>query len=350
MRPDLERLIQQARDAMSHLPRVTLAHLPTPLDACVNLARQLGLDRLYVKRDDCTGLAFGGNKSRQHEFILGEAVRVGADCLIQGAASQSNHSRQLAAAGAKAGLDVYLLPKLDAMSDPVQGNYLVDHLLGATIMPIGDGESSTERKAALAKELIEQGRRPYILGMGSNDSLALAAVAYVEAFFEIVEALGEPPDVIVLASQGSTQAGLALGAEMLGMPVRVIGINPMPVEHEAYQSPATIAALAQSAAAKVGHETKITADSIVNSVAYVGDAYGVPSAASLDAVRLLARSEGILLDPIYSGKGFAGFLDLVGKGVIGPHDKAVFLHTGGLPAIFAYSDQLLSSLESGAAS
>ncbi|MEV0133236.1 D-cysteine desulfhydrase family protein [Dactylosporangium sp. NPDC050688] len=334
--------VRLLRERIDGLPRVRLAHLPTPLDACARVSAQLG-PTIWVKRDDCTGLAFGGNKVRQHEFVLADAIAQGADCVIQGSASQSNHSRQLAAAGAKLGLDVFLLPKLDAMSDPVQGNYLVSNLLGASIEPIGMQESTKLRKEELAAKLLAQGRRPYVVGMGATRSLVLATVAYVAALLEIVDALGpdNPPDWIFTTSQGSTQAGLQLGCEALGLSTKIVGINPLDARHEAYQQPEEIAGFARGAAQLLGVTTAITAADIVNSTDYVGESYGVPSEAGIAAMRTLAAAEGILLDPIYSGKGFAGLIDFCRRGVVEPGDRVVFLHTGGLPALFSYAADLV---------
>jgi len=331
----------QLRDCLSRLPRVQLAHLPTPLDKCPRLSGSLRRT-VMIKRDDCTGLGLGGNKVRQHEFVLGDALASGADCLIQGAAAQSNHSRQLAAAGARLGLDVFLLPKQDEFSHPVQGNYLVDHLLGATLVPIGKDDSATERKRQLADELRAQGRRPYVTGMGAERALALAAVAYVDALLEIVQALEAPPHWIVVTSQGSTQAGLQLGCELLGLPTQVIGICPMTRTSEAFINPAGIARLAQAAAELMDVTTQITAADIVSLTDYVGPRYGVASEASVTAIKRLGAAEGILLDPVYSGKGFAGLMDLCERDVLPSGSRGVFLHTGGIPSLFSHASDLIA--------
>src|SRR5690606_18223984 len=157
---DLPRSLVALKDSLDRLPRVSLAHLPTPLDRCERLGERLGGVELWVKRDDATGLALGGNKTRQLEFVLGHAMAEGYDCVIQGAASQSNHSRQLAAAGAKLGLEVHLTPWQDARSKPVQGNYLLSHLYGATLHPIPAGASAVEAKTELADALRKEGRKP----------------------------------------------------------------------------------------------------------------------------------------------------------------------------------------------
>ncbi|CAN5320511.1 D-cysteine desulfhydrase [soil metagenome] len=342
MNDEQRRTIAEIRERLRSQPRVSLAALPTPLDDCVRLTDELG-PRIFIKRDDLTGLAFGGNKVRQHEFVLGAALAQGADCLVQGSAAQSNHSRQLAAAGAKLGLETFLLPKLDAHSDPVQGNYLVDHLVGATIMPIEPGESTIAAKAALVDRLRAEGRHPYVTGMGADEALALAAVAYVEALFELVEQMPEPLqlDAIYTASQGSTQAGLLIGCELLGLSTRVVGISPLGVDHEAHIPLDDVVAMVHRAADILGVTTRIGRDDIELRFDFVGDGYGIPSQDGLDAMLLLGRLEGTLLDPIYTGKAFAGLVADIRAGRIGDDQTVVFLHTGGLPALFAYAQPVI---------
>lgn len=345
---DVDERVTALRARLDTLPRVRLAHLPTPLDACENLSRSLGVE-LFLKRDDCTGLAFGGNKGRQLEFILGDARAQGADCVIQGAASQSNHARQLAAAGAKLGLSVHLLPKRDARSDPVQGNLLVASLLGADVRMVSPDQGMQQAKEALAEELRAEGAHPYIVGMGAQRTLALAAVAYVGALLEIVEWFAsqgeEPPQWIYTTSQGGTQAGLLLGARLLGLDTRIVGVNPMRSDHEAYIAPEEIADLANAAAAMVDLDAGVTSGDIDNTTDYVGEQYGVPSAAGAEALERLASAEGVLLDPVYTAKGFSGLLDHVRGGRISPGERVTFVHTGGTPALFAYAPELLSEGE-----
>lgn len=342
----IEERICAGRKALACLPRISLAALPTALDDCPRLSARLGGPAIMVKRDDCTGLAFGGNKVRQHEYVLGSAIADGADCLVQGSASQSNHSRQLAAAGAKLGLETFLLPKQDTMSDPIQGNYLIDHLLGAKILPIAPEQSTIEAKAALVARLRAQGRKPYVTGMGADEALTLAAVAYVDALFEIVEQLpeGRSLDWIYLASQGSTQAGLLIGCELLGLPTRIVGINPTSSQHEAYIHPTMVLKLLHGAAQLLGYESTLTAKDIVMSEEFVGAGYGIPNQAGLDAIQELAANEGILLDPIYSGKAFSALLAHCREGRFAAGETVVFLHTGGLPALFAYHEMFTQSL------
>jgi 1-aminocyclopropane-1-carboxylate deaminase/D-cysteine desulfhydrase-like pyridoxal-dependent ACC family enzyme len=338
---------ERIRAVLRGLPRVRLAELPTPLTDCPRLSAELAGPRIFVKRDDLTGLAFGGNKVRQHEYVLGAALAQGADCLVQGAAAQSNHSRQLAAAGARLGLETFLLPKLDSRSRPVQGNFLVDHLLGATILPIEPGESSIAAKTSLVERLRAEGRRPYVTGMGSDEALAIAAIAYLEALFEIIDQLppGTRPDAIYTASQGSTQVGLMIACELLGLDTRIVGIAPLGAEHEAYIPVDGIVSMAHAAAGMVGVSTEIAAGDVELRGEFVGEGYGIPTAAGIEAIRLLGRLEGILLDPVYTAKAFSGLVSDVRSGRFGPDDTVVFLHTGGLPALFAYAEPVLATLD-----
>lgn len=333
-------------ERLAALPRVRLAELPTPLTDCPRLSQDLGGPRIMIKRDDCTGLAFGGNKVRQHEYVLGDAVAAGADCLVQGAAAQSNHSRQLAAAGARLGLDTYLLPRMTGTDDPVQGNLLIDHLLGATVRPIGPDDSSIAAKQALVDQLRAAGRHPYVTGMGAERALVLAAVAYVGAVLELAEQLPDrrPPAAICTTSQGSTQAGLQLGCRLLGWPTEVVGICPMPPDHEAWIHPRDIATMVDDAAELLGLPRPGTTEEMVElRQEFVGDGYAVPTAASREAMALLARTEGVLLDPVYTAKGFAGVLADCRAPRWSAGRTVVFLHTGGLPALFAHPDDVLTT-------
>jgi L-cysteate sulfo-lyase len=337
--------IKEIEARLSRLPRARLAHLPTPLDECGRLSQALNGPRIMIKRDDCTGLSFGGNKTRQLEYVLGCALAEGADCVILGAASQSNHARQLSAAGAKLGLDVHLVLKNDAFSSPIQGNLLVDHLLGPEIHRVPADTKMWQAKSQVAERLREKGRRPYIVGMGATETLVVAALAYVGAFVEMAQQLLDKeerlPDWIYTTSQGRTQAGLLLGARLLGAKTRVVGVNPTHEREEGYLSSSAIAELVDGAAEKLGYEIRSTSGEIVNTTDFVGDRYGVVTEAGREAISLLGRHEGILLDPVYSGKGFAGLLSHVREGRFQASENVVFVHTGGLPALFAYASDLV---------
>jgi L-cysteate sulfo-lyase len=331
--------------ALSSLPRVRLAHLPTPLDECLNFQKALGGPKIWIKRDDCTGLAFGGNKVRQHEYILGDALNRGVDVVIQGAASQSNQSRQLAAAAAKLGLDCVLMPRMDSRFDDVQGNALISRLFGTRIVPVPADASLKKAKQQMADDLRQEGRNPMILGMGSERALTLAAVAYVGAYLELAaqfDALNQPmPTHIYVTSQVSTQAGLQAAIALLGHSIVVKGINPMDQRNEAFETPAEIAGKSNAAAALLGFDLALQEKDIQNSVDWVGPDYGLMSPEGRSAAELLARTEGILVDPVYSGKGLAGLVGDIAQGALTSDDRVVFLHTGGLPAIFSYADEIL---------
>jgi 1-aminocyclopropane-1-carboxylate deaminase/D-cysteine desulfhydrase-like pyridoxal-dependent ACC family enzyme len=205
------------------------------------------------------------------------------------------------------------------------------------------GASSKEAKAALADRLRAEGRRPYVVGMGAHDALVLAAVAYAAAFLEMLAQLpgDTPPDWVFTTSQGSTQAGLLVAARWLGLSTRVIGINPMGPDHEAYSSPDTIHQMVLDSLHRLGLSLAIPIEDVHNDTGYVGEKYGVPSDAGLAALHRLARCEGITLDPVYSSKGFSGLLDYVDRGLVKPGERVVFIHTGGLPGLFAYSADLV---------
>jgi L-cysteate sulfo-lyase len=334
---ELAARMAHVRVALERVPRVRLGHLPTRLDPCPRLEAALDGPEIWCKRDDCTGLAFGGNKTRQLEYVLGDALAQGADVLIQGAASQSNHSRQVAAAAARLGLECMLTPRRDATYRTHQGNQRIAELMATSIESVAEGDSVGAAKRAIAKRLRAQGRKPYIVGMGEMGALALASVAYVGALLEIVEELiaggSALPTHFYATSQGSTQAGLQLGVELLGLDAKVIGINPMDDRDEAFNSLDAIRGFMRDAARVLGEEGFEPGEP-TNLVDYVGPRYGEASDASREAIELAARTEGLLFDPVYSGKGLAGLVDHIRTGRVGRADRVVFVHTGGLPAIF----------------
>lgn len=287
--------VAEVRTRFEALPRKRFAHLPAPLEHCPWLSADLGGTQIWIKRDDSTGLAFGGNKARQLDYVLGDAIAQGSDVVVQGAASQSNHSRQLAAAAARVGLDSVIVPRWDAMFEVGGGNHLVTRLLAGRLEPVRVEESVAEAKAAVADRLRRSGRHPYVVGMGAERALTLAAVAYVEALCEIVGASGErgeplPCDVYT-TSQGSTQAGLQLGVLLLGLGISVVGINPMDEANEAYIPEQGIVDLISTAAGVIGYP-KMTPGEVVNDTSYVGPAYGIPSGRSRKQSNSLPRRKG----------------------------------------------------------
>ncbi|MGQ9585061.1 MAG: D-cysteine desulfhydrase family protein [Anaerolineae bacterium] len=337
-----ERLtIESLRQRLEKFPRARLAHLPTPLEPMPRLSERLGGPALWVKRDDATGLAFGGNKARVLEFRLGAAQAQGADCIVAGAAIQSNFCRQTAAACAKLGLEAYLvLREVEGQSHhQPQGNLLLDYLLGAHVEFIAGSDSDQKaRILALAEELRERGRKPYITGW---TDVSVAALGYVNAFLEMLDqfqGLGLQPSALVLSSGGATQAGVLVAARALNWDVPVWSVN-----HGGTGSDARgrIASIATQTAELLGLPFHFQVEDVAASNEYFAPAYSMPSERGLEALRLAAQLEGLILDPLYTGKAMAGLMDQVQAGRWGPGDTVVFLHTGGTPALFAYAELVI---------
>lgn len=331
------------RSALDRLPRVPLAHLPTPLEECARLSQALGDVRVWMKREDATGLAFGGNKTRQLEFTLGEALAQGADCVVQGAGSQSNHCRQTAAACARLGLDCVLCLTRDSKADCVQGNLLLDGLMGAEIRwfdgPLGPELEAA--KVALAKELEAEGRRPYVIGDPRGKTLG--AVAYVAMAVELAEQLaaaGIEPAALYVCSAGATGAGLTLAARVLSL-LRFPIVNVAPIRWP-YDTAEAMARAATAAARELGLAATVKRDDVRLEEDYIGPAYGVVTREGQAALQLAARTEGIVLDPVYTAKAMAGMIDHVRRGRVPPGSTLVFVHTGGVPALFTYADEVLA--------
>jgi D-cysteine desulfhydrase family pyridoxal phosphate-dependent enzyme len=336
----------------AHLPRYPLAFLPTPLHplprldawlARANTQSPIPNPRLWLKRDDQTGLATGGNKSRKLEFLVADALAQGCDTLITTGAIQSNHCRQTAAAAARAGLACELVL---GGQPPVQpsGNYLLDVLFGAKFH-FTTRENRLNRLHELADELRAAGRRPYFITYGGSDPVgACGYAAALEELREQTAALGIEPDLIVFpSSSGGTQAGLVAGAWALGWDVPILGIS---IDEPAAELQALVAELAGQTAARLGKPHIFAPADIRISADYLGAGYGVVGDLERNAIGLMARTEGVLLDPVYTGRAFGGLLDILrrrsdrpGK----PVRSVVFWHTGGSPALFAYASELTSS-------
>lgn len=335
--PNVQKLTpQQIHEAASRLPRVRLAHLPTPLEEVPRFADRLGGGvRVFIKRDDCTGLLLGGNKARHNEFLLGDAVAQGADMVVWGAGVQSNNCRQTAAGCAKLGLECRLyLSRLHYSTEP-QGNLLLDYLVGAHV-EFTDAEIGPELDAYLAdraQEFRDAGRKPYY--WYRPRVVPLSAVSYAVCVAEIVEqltAMGLVADALYVSSSGATGAGVALGKKLLGLTCPARLICPM---HWPWSIPTALANDANAAAELLGLPHRLTPDEIDADENYVAPGYGYPSTASQEALHTLATTEAILLDPVYSAKAMAGLMADVRNGRYAPGSVLVFIHTGGIPAIFA---------------
>jgi 1-aminocyclopropane-1-carboxylate deaminase/D-cysteine desulfhydrase-like pyridoxal-dependent ACC family enzyme len=327
---------------ISQIPQVDLGYFPTPLEECSRLSEALGGPRIFMKREDCSGLAFGGNKVRQLTFTLGDAVAQGADTIVHGAASQSNHCRQAAAACGKLGLNCYLRLARDHKSIP-QGNLLLSQLAGVDV-EIVDAPFGPELdmvKYELAKKLASEGLTPYVVA--GPRSTMLAAVAFAWCVAEISQQqqqLGIDADWIYTCSVGGTQAGLVLGTKTLDLKMKPFGVAPIRWENKHER----MCTAANSAADLLGVDPLVTDADIQNTDDYIGKAYGYLTPECIDALKLVVKTEGIFLDPVYTAKAMACLIDHIQQGKLGRDDTVIFLHTGGTPALFAYQEELVAGL------
>jgi D-cysteine desulfhydrase family pyridoxal phosphate-dependent enzyme len=323
-------------------PRVRLAHLPTPLEFCPRLSAALGGPDIWIKRDDLTGLAFGGNKTRQLDFVFADVLAQGADTVVAGAYTQSNWCRQMTAAASKLGLEVALVLLHGEKGPALQGNLLLDRLMGAdvTVVDLDSMERLAPLLGAKAEELERAGRKPYILAPFAVDRLALGAIGYVDAALELDEQLDDAeidPDWLYLCGANMTPAGMALGLRVLGRRTRLVNVAPI-----RWSEPRAldIARIANATAKRLGLDQELATEGIESHDDYIGERYGVVTEGGREAMRLLARTEAVILDPVYSSKAMAGLIDHIRKGRMGRGETVVFLHTGGTPALFAYAADL----------
>ena len=329
---------------LPELHRFPLAQLPTPLEGMPRLRAALqeelgarSIPLLLVKRDDQTGLATGGNKTRKLELLVAEAQRNGADTLVTTGAPQSNHCRQTAAAAARAGLACTLVLGGNAPM-LAGGNLLLDRLFGAEIVFAGDSDRLLVMQQ-VADDLAAQGHKPYVITYGGSSPLG--AAAYVLAMAELLGQCytgGTAPDhVVVASSSGGTQAGMVVGARALASAVQIHGIS---IDLDEATLVSNLLDLGQRTANLLRLDMALTRQHFIVHDGYLGGGYGVLGAAERDAISLVARREGLLADPVYTGRALAGLLDLIRQGRFREDETVVFWHTGGLPAIFAYEDEL----------
>ncbi|MCB1359666.1 MAG: D-cysteine desulfhydrase [Rhodobacter sp.] len=328
---------------LSRFPRVRLGHLSTPLEPMPRLSAALGGPEIWVKRDDCTGLSTGGNKTRKLEFLMAEAQAQGADMVMTQGATQSNHARQTAAAAARLGMACHLLLEdRTGSTDPNytgNGNVLLDHLHGATTETRPGGLDMNAEMESVANTFRERGRTVYTIpGGGSN---ATGALGYVNCAFELlgqINDLGLVFDHLVHATgSAGTQAGLITGLAACNAQLPLLGIGvraPRPVQED------NVFKLACATAEKLGCPDVVARADVVANTDYVGEGYGIPTEGGLEAIRLFAELEGLLLDPVYSAKGAAGMIDLIRRGTFRKGQRIVFLHTGGAAALFGYDKAL----------
>jgi len=327
-------------EALKKIPRVQLAHLPTPLQETPNLSKHLNGPKIFIKRDDCTGLALGGNKARKLEFIFGDAIQQGTNVVITEGPLASNHCCMTAAAAKRLGMKAILV-LYGKTSSEITGNLLLDKILDAEIILLGDRSQRVkspnlylEKMNSIASELKKEGKKPYIIYADAP----LGALGYINAIHEILgqaKSLGIKVNYILHATSGSatTQAGLIIGTEILKTNIQVVGISASRKKEEIIK---IVSGLIEKTIDDLGINLKIHDEKIMVNDDYIGEGYEIPTQEMIDAVKLLARTEGILLDPVYTGKAMAGMIDLIKKGFFSKKDTLVFVHTGGLPSIFTY--------------
>ena len=325
----------------TNFPRVPLATLPTPLELAANFGEQLEGPKVYVKRDDMTGLALGGDKQRKLEYLLAEALGQGADTVVTGGSSQSNHVRLTAAACHKVGLDPVALCTVDERGQNT-GNLLISRLLGAEIhfkkVPDNDHWLLVPFMEEECERLRQQGRKPYLIPL--SGTTPLACLGYFRCALELVQQFEEagisPTALYVTCGTGGNLAALALGMAVVGLPIRMVGINvnrggPIAMEMAQQWLQDTAALLGTKPDGRFEMDGR-----------FVGDGYGIMTDPCREAIQMLARTEGLLLDPVYTGKTAAGLIAHIREGRLTTDDTVVFVHTGGVPSLFAYADELVS--------
>jgi len=340
--PEMEQsLCKDLSLTLAKFPKVRLGHLPTPLEPMDRLSEILGGPRLWVKRDDCTGLSSGGNKTRKLEFLMADAQSKGADTIITQGATQSNHARQTTAAAAKLGMECHILLEDRTGSNDnnyiLNGNVLLDRLHGASVSKRSGGSDMNLEMQDFADALIEKGKKPYIIpGGGSNPIGALGYVNCARELTEQASEIGLKIDALVHATgSAGTQAGLVTGLAAIQSSIHLLGIGVRAPKDKQEQM---VFDLAQKTADYLDTGIEIERDKVRAICDYVGAGYGLPTDGMIKAVKLLAQSEGLLFDPVYSGKGLDGLIDQIKKGYFAGMDNVVFLHTGGSAALFGYPE------------
>ncbi len=317
------------------LPRIRIAHLPTPIETLQRLSAKLGGPVILCKRDDQTGLGLGGNKTRKLEYVLADAQSHGARTLITVGSIQSNHCRQTAALAARFGLDCVLVLSGEE-PDEADGNLLLDELFGAKII----WTSRENRDATLEKtyqEAWEAGSRPVLIPLGASN--VVGTMGYLTAFEEFLQQGVHADWMVSASSSGGTQAGLVLGAKKHHWAGKILGIS---IDHKVEELQAIVSGLVNGAADRIGETLRVAPGEILVNADYLGGGYAVMGEPEIEAIRLFAREEGLLLDPVYTARAAAGMIDLIRKGFFKRDESILFWHTGGSPALFAepYQKQL----------
>ena len=334
---------------LSEFPSVPLCHQPTPLEFMPRMSESLGGPRLWIKRDDCTGLATGGNKTRKLEFLIADAIEKGADMVVTQGAVQSNHVRQTAAAACKFGLDCHALleRRVPGREDDYEttGNVLFAQMFGTSLEFRPAGLDMNAEALAVTEKLAAAGRKPYFIpGGGSNETGALGYVSCAYELLDQIKANNLDVGWIVLATGSTgTHAGMLAGLHAAGSTIPVMGISVRQPEDKQI---AAVHKLAVLTASKLT-DTPLGVEKVIVDDGYVGAGYGQPTQGTLDAINLIARREGLLFDPVYSGKGLAGMIGLAGQNFFDSDKDVIFLHTGGAAALFAYGNQLAENAANG---
>src|SRR6266496_3932961 len=311
------------------VPRLRFAHLPTPVETLPRLSGALGGPHLMVKRDDQTGLAFGGNKTRKLEFLVAEAREQGAKTLISGGALQSNHCRQTAAAAARFGFKCILVLTGDK-PEQASGNLLLDQLFGAEIVYVADRKDRDSILQETFHRATKEGKKPYLVPYGGSN--ATGALGYAFAMKELIEQNVAADWIVFATSSGGTHGGLLLGQRVFGFSGKVLGIS---IDESEEWLKKEVSQLASATSEKVGERIEFTPADVLVNADYCDAGYGVVTERERETIRLFANSEGLLLDPVYTGRAAAGMIDLIRKEFFKKDDTVLFLHTGGQPALFA---------------
>jgi D-cysteine desulfhydrase family pyridoxal phosphate-dependent enzyme len=320
-----------------NIPRLHFAHLPTPIETLPRLSDALGGPRLLIKRDDQTGLAFGGNKTRKLEFLVAEARDQGAETLISGGALQSNHCRQTAAAAARFGFKCILVLTGEKPKQP-SANLLLDELFGTEIIYVADRNDRDSILQGTFDRAAEEGMKPYLVPYGGSNSTG--ALGYAFAMKELMAQNLQADWIVFATSSGGTHAGLLLGQRVFGYKGKMMGIS---IDESEDWLKDQVSELASLTSEKLGKRIEFTPDEVIANANYCSAGYGVLTEQEREAIRLFATCEGLLLDPVYTGRAAAGMIDLIRKGFFNRDETLLFLHTGGQPALFA--DQYANKMQ-----
>jgi D-cysteine desulfhydrase family pyridoxal phosphate-dependent enzyme len=320
---------ERAVTRMTNISRLNFAHLPTPIETLPRLSDSLGGPRLLIKRDDQTGLAFGGNKTRKLEFLVAEARDEGAKTLISGGALQSNHCRQTAAAAARFGFKCILVLTGDEPEQP-SANLFLDKLFGAEIVHVAERKDRDRILQETFDRAAKDEMKPYLVPYGGSNPTG--ALGYAFAMKELMEQNLHADWIVFATSSGGTHAGILMGQRVFGYKGKLLGIS---VDESEEWLKEHVSELASLAGEKLGKPVEFTADEVLANADYCRTGYGVLTELELEAIRLFATYEGLLLDPVYTGRAAAGLIDLIRKGFFKKNETVLFLHTGGQPALFA---------------